>query len=440
MENKEDIIFEYDEKYRHPILLALNLTNDCNLACRYCFVEQKPEYMSLDIAIQSVEYVIENYQLHKNIYKDIDENRPATIWFFGGEPLLCFNTLIKPTMEYCEKQGYLKDIGFSLTTNVTLLDKEKIQFLHKYNTGIMLSIDGAPETQNYNRPCKNSNLKSSELIEKNIPDILQEIPNIIFRSTIYKPTILNIFENYLYAESLGFQYINFTPDTRALDWTTEDYQNIENEFLKIFAYRLYQYRNNISPMQFENLDVIYRNILSHDLYFTNLQLGNIENLEQIEPIDPLVNCGLGTRSAAIDFQGNIYSCQERPSKQKKDIFLLGNINTGIDPQKHEQLLKQFIKEVNTYGFQNSNPTLCDNCLTKINCIKSCISSSKDLFNNYITINENRCKFLHILTKLALNSMDILVKEKNKIFYADLLKYTNEYRIFSNLVQENFFDI
>ena len=43
--------FEYNESYSHPYEIALNLTNDCNLACRYCFVEQKPDYMTLEIAI-----------------------------------------------------------------------------------------------------------------------------------------------------------------------------------------------------------------------------------------------------------------------------------------------------------------------------------------------------------------------------------------------------
>ena len=128
---------------------------------------------------------------------------------------------------------------FSLTTNITLLDKEKVDFFKAIDCSPMLSIDGAPETQDFQRPCKNPNLKTSELIEKNIPYILSQFPFVLFRSTIYQPTINKMFENYLYAESLGFKAINFTPDTRARDWTNKEYNQIKEQLYKIFAYRLY---------------------------------------------------------------------------------------------------------------------------------------------------------------------------------------------------------
>ena len=36
MNNKK---FEYKEEYKYPRTIMLNLTDDCNLACKYCFVE-----------------------------------------------------------------------------------------------------------------------------------------------------------------------------------------------------------------------------------------------------------------------------------------------------------------------------------------------------------------------------------------------------------------
>lgn len=433
--------FEYHEKYSHPIHLALNLTNDCNLACRYCFVEQKPNYMTLDIAIQAVEYLINNLKLHKTIFKDIENYKLGSIWFFGGEPLLCFNSIIKPLVKYCESKDYLKDLTFALTTNATLLDKEKIDFFKQYEIMPMVSIDGAPETQDYNRPYKNnSNILSSQLIEKNIPYLLQQFPEITFRSTIYQPTITAMFENYLYAESLGFKFINFTPDTRQINWVKEDYINIEKEFQKIFAYRLLQYRNNYFPISFTNINEIYSQILSHDLYLTNLELNNIENLEAQENIDYLKNCGLGTYMAAIDFKGDIYNCQERPSKGKKNIFLLGNLDNGIDFNKHKNFLKQYLDDIRiTNGFQcHNNAELCQKCLLKNNCVKNCVSVSKDLYNNFNTMNENKCIIQNILLKLSLNLMDILVQENNQTFLLDLIKNIKNYNIFYSLIKNNNF--
>ena len=38
----------------------LNVTNACNLACRYCFVEQHPNYMTLDVAMDAAKFLVEN--------------------------------------------------------------------------------------------------------------------------------------------------------------------------------------------------------------------------------------------------------------------------------------------------------------------------------------------------------------------------------------------
>lgn len=431
MKDKEDIIFEYDEKYNHPFHLSLNLTNDCNLACRYCFVNQSPDYMSLDIAIKAVEYAMENLKLHKEKFHDVEPDLAAQIIFFGGEPLLCYNSIIKPLLEYCNKKNYIKNgLQFHLTTNATLLDKDKLLYLKENNIMPLLSIDGAPSTQDYNRPCKNPNLLSSQLIEKNISDILSIFPHITCRGTIYKPSIKNIFENYLYIESLGFQSCMLIPDTRALDWDQDTYKNFEQEFEKIFAYRLLQYRTNHIPMQFSQIDNIYSYILLHD----------IELYQPQEPplSDCLFGCGLGSFSAAVDFKGDIYTCQERPSRDQKDIFKIGNINTGIDKEKHMSLLNNYLIDKTNFPI-TKNSKLCNTCLIKNFCETGhCPSISKDLFNNFTSTNEIYCITSQILTKLSLNLMDILIKEKNECFYLDLLKNIKRYSIFFDLIDKDYF--
>ena len=38
----------------------LNLTNACNLACRYCFVKQSPDYMSYQTAKDAADFLAAN--------------------------------------------------------------------------------------------------------------------------------------------------------------------------------------------------------------------------------------------------------------------------------------------------------------------------------------------------------------------------------------------
>ena len=41
---------EYKDWYPKVTSACFNLTDACNLQCRYCFVEQHPHFMTLDVA------------------------------------------------------------------------------------------------------------------------------------------------------------------------------------------------------------------------------------------------------------------------------------------------------------------------------------------------------------------------------------------------------
>lgn len=140
--------FEYKEEYAWLTNICLNVTDACNLACRYCFVEQHPHYMTYEIAEKAVYFILENLK-KKN--KKFGTDEKAYITYFGGEPTLMWDEIIVPLTIWIRKNNF--PINLSITTNGTLLNKERIDFLKNNNVPILLSIDGAEETQNYNRPC-----------------------------------------------------------------------------------------------------------------------------------------------------------------------------------------------------------------------------------------------------------------------------------------------
>ena len=45
----------YEEAYKYPTCICLNVTDSCNLACKYCFVQQKPHFMTIDLAKQTID-------------------------------------------------------------------------------------------------------------------------------------------------------------------------------------------------------------------------------------------------------------------------------------------------------------------------------------------------------------------------------------------------
>jgi|WetSurMetagenome_2_1015567.scaffolds.fasta_scaffold00550_9 uncharacterized protein len=119
--------------------------SDCNLRCRYCFVEDEargisPALMTEDIARRGLE-----------IYAKLTENADrASLTFYGGEPLLNAD-VVYSSMRYVrelERNGVFKcPVDMLLVTNGTLVDGRTIEAVLETHTSVSVSLDG-PELLN----------------------------------------------------------------------------------------------------------------------------------------------------------------------------------------------------------------------------------------------------------------------------------------------------
>lgn len=394
----------YKPEYTWLSDACLNLTDDCNLACRYCFVEQHPHYMTLDIAKSAVDYLVDN--LHKKKESGyIGHDTTATVTFFGGEPMLCYNRIIQPLVSYIE-QTYPEEVSLSITTNGTLLSRERVQFLHDHKISPLLSIDGAPETQDYNRPCKDCRFSSAEQVMKNIPYLLEYFPDITFRSTIYQPTVEHTFENYVFAQYLGFNNIFMMPNCRS-SWTEEQVAILEQEYIKIYDFIIDNFRNGFTPIFCTPINNSFERVLIHDLDVSTDRLMKSTSERQV------IRCGLGTGMGSIGYDGSIYGCQEQDSRDKKNIFYIGDIYNGINQEKHEHLL---LKYAAADAMKCEDPSYCENCPLLSQCATfACPSTAWDMFGNFHTDAKIHCQWERILFEQAARTMKILVAEDNQSF-------------------------
>ena len=99
------------------------ITSKCNLACDYCFTRFDDRFpqedSSKDVGLAIVDLLL---------MCSTDEH--VGLGFFGGEPLLQFNVM-QDVVEYAENEAKRarKAFNYSVTTNATLLDKEKLRWL-----------------------------------------------------------------------------------------------------------------------------------------------------------------------------------------------------------------------------------------------------------------------------------------------------------------------
>lgn len=130
---------EWGEDLYHIMVLP---TYQCNLRCWYCFQEHQNLWMDEDTVKQIK-------QLLTNKLADEKIKRVRLSWF-GGEPLLGYDIILDVTSfasGLAKKQG--KSFTCDITTNATLLNRERIEALHQAGvTNYQITIDGDRETHN----------------------------------------------------------------------------------------------------------------------------------------------------------------------------------------------------------------------------------------------------------------------------------------------------
>ena len=130
-------------------IMYLLLTDDCNLRCRYCFLDSPekaekvtvipPQKMSLQIARTA----IDTFARLTARYGDPDQER--FIQLYGGEPTLNW-AVLQAAVEYIsgllETRSLPEKTSVVLITNGTLITPQRAKFLAEHEVSVGVSIDG----------------------------------------------------------------------------------------------------------------------------------------------------------------------------------------------------------------------------------------------------------------------------------------------------------
>lgn len=117
----------------------INPTLDCNLRCWYCYEEHlKGSCMSASILKATQKAIVEKLQSKKL--------KTLQLSFFGGEPLMKFNSIVYPLIEFAKNkcEQYNKKLKVNFTSNGVLLTPKNVDKL--FNIGVkcffQIAFDG----------------------------------------------------------------------------------------------------------------------------------------------------------------------------------------------------------------------------------------------------------------------------------------------------------
>lgn len=135
------------------------LSEQCNLACKYCFLgnntpEKRMRFSRQSMQVETADKAIDFFiRQIKESGLDHEDNEPVVI-FYGGEPLVNYPVLVHIAERFNalrETEPCLRKINLSMVTNGLLLNRERLLKLKDLGVSIAISIDGFSEEANQMR-------------------------------------------------------------------------------------------------------------------------------------------------------------------------------------------------------------------------------------------------------------------------------------------------
>ena len=246
-------------------IVILTLTNNCNLACTYCYEHNKEmQAMSLETALKIVDYEM-----------TVDDGSNfVCIYYFGGEPYLQFEN-IKKIHSYLQSKTWPKGwFGFT-TTNGTLVHGEIQDWLieNASSMEVYISLDGDREMHNCNRS------NSYDMID--IDFFRKEYP--FAKMTITEKTLPNIAKAIMHLHETGFEVsanLGY-----GVHWDENSPEILSEQLEQLIEY--YMEHPNVKPATIMNLAIM------------DMSPGTKT---------PKRFCGVGPYMKSYDVDGQAYPC------------------------------------------------------------------------------------------------------------------------------------
>lgn len=290
------------------------VTNACNLDCVYCQAHDHHStldgMMSIEIGRKAIDFALQA------------PNKHITFEFQGGEPLLNFET-VKDMILYSKKINKIKEIEYTIVTNLLNMTDDKLEFLVNNDVKICTSLDGNKIVHNHNRPCRNGNESYDTVLDK-IKELQAKKININAIQTTtrfslqYPKEIIDEYKN-LNINNIFLRPL--TPLGMANDfWDAVGYTPAE--FMKFYK-QGFEYIMEINKKGTKFIEL-------HASYFLKKILHNYSD-NYMELRSP---CGASVGQMSYYYDGNIYTCDEGRmlSEMGDNSFKIGNVNTDTYSQ------------------------------------------------------------------------------------------------------------
>jgi uncharacterized protein len=337
-------------------LIDILIAEDCNCRCDYCFVHGKrPKRMTEEIVKATVDFAL---------MKSRDYAAPE-ILFLGGEPLLAFD-LMQLAVDYGNWQAkrWRKTLKYSMTTNGTLFDEEKLRFCRNHRIKFMLSMDGDKATHNAHRKFADGR-GTYDAVASKIQLMKQYQPWLGARVTPTPKNLNKMAANVEHLHSLGLYQFIIGPAS-GLEYSEEDAAEYKKQLRKLLDYYIAQRKAK-----------------------AYLKIGMFEKEKDSMPGSRrgIWGCGAGRTRISVSASGEIQPCAKVQGLNNLagiSEYSLGNVLTGF---RNFDARREFI------SFNAAARKRCLPCCLQCDCAGGCPAVNYEYSKSIHIPDPNECRLL-----------------------------------------------
>ena len=358
--------------------MTLCLTHNCNLRCKYCYAGRKWQHSMSD----------ETARLAMEL--GLSEARRAEcaldLGFFGGEPLLEWD-LLRRCYDYMQEHatGLRVPVRYGMTTNVTLLTPDKLEWLHERHFKLGLSIDGSPAMHDLNRRFASGRgshqavLPALEWIKAH-PEFRGEVICVVTPSNVH---MLAEGVEWLHEHFRGVIGLNLDFWS---EWTDEQFAVFESQYEQVMQLLLASYRAGEKPLR---LRVFEEKVRTH--------------LLPLE--DDCVQCAMGEREWAVSVDGHIFPCSRLVGQGDDPDIVFGDVYRGIDRARQHWLIAN----------RGNRTPACKLCALRRRCTNSCGCTNYTSSGRWDEVSPFLCQSEQLFIRSADAAAELLYAEGNPAF-------------------------
>lgn len=312
--------------------LILQLTQNCNLRCKYCVYSgsyHNRTHTNKRMKWETAKEAIDFYYAHSHMTDMV------RIGLYGGEPLLEFE-LIKRIVEYSEKKFLGKELHINMTTNATLLTPEIVSYLQEHDFDLLVSLDGPRNVQDKSRVFADGNRGTFDTIIGNLEMIKKEFPEYI--SKISFNAVIDTQNDF--ACSSDFFTYDFLKNAVVSSTSVSDRDangdvSLKDSFYENYNYELFKgYLSYIGRIDKEHVSKL---VMAHKGFLMNMVHKHVtENYKRQGRCHPNGPCIAGANRLFVTVDGDFFPCER--VDETSIAYCIGNLKDGFNSEQVKVLL------------------------------------------------------------------------------------------------------